>query len=363
MAKLNLLVAAGGTGGHLFPAMAVVEQLEEILGDDFKAYFVGSPDRMESRIVPNKGYEYFSINISGFAGASLKTLKLPFQIISAVNKVKKFIRKNDIHAVLCAGAYLSYPPGLAAKIVNRALFIMESNINPGKTINMLAPKADMIFTSFDESKKYFDIELHDKIQSLGNPIRKAIADMPERNQAAEKLGLDPQKITIFAFGGSLGAVSINKAIETNLDYFNRNDLQLIWQTGSNYSAPKSLPDNIKSLVFIDDMNTAYAASDLVMSRSGATTVAELCITGKPSILVPLASASNNEQEHNAKFLEKNNAAIMIKDTDISAKFVDIMDRIIRDRVKLAIMGQSAKALGRPDAARHTAEEIIKFMNL
>ncbi len=359
MKKIKILVAAGGTGGHLFPALAVVEQLELLAGERLAISFIGSPDRIESKVVPRLGYDYHKITVTGFAGLSFKSLKLPFSILKSLLYCRKLIDKENFDAVICAGAYLSYPPGLAASQKNLPLFVMESNVNPGKTNKLLAPKATLIFTAFAESKNYFPAALHDKLRAFGNPVRRSILELPAREEAIASFGLDADRKTVLIVGGSLGARSINEAVEANIGILSKSDYQIIWQTGKSYRLHGGLPVNIKQLQFIDDMNSAYAAADLVVSRSGATTIAELCAVGKPSVLVPLPSAATNEQAHNAKVPAGSGAAIIVNDSEISGKLIATIGSLIGDGQRLSEMSSAAKALGRPDAAWKCAEEILE----
>ncbi len=358
---MNLLVAAGGTGGHLFPAMAVVEQLEEKLGNDFKVTFVGSGERIESRKVPESGYEFHPMNINGFQGFSLKSLKLPFQVYSSYKLCRRLIKRNQIDAVLCAGAYISYPPGLAGFYAKKPLFLMESNVNPGKTIRMLSDKASIIFTSFEESRNFFPAFLHDRIKLRGNPVRKSIMNLPGKTEALKYFGFDDNKPVVLAVGGSLGARSINNAIENIIPYLSENNINLIWQTGRDYQAPKNLPGNVWCNTFINDMNMTFAAASLALSRSGATTVAELCVSGLPSILVPYPSASNNEQEENAKILQSEGAAVIIKDIKLEHLLKKILSELIVNKEKLSSMSIAAKGLAKPDAAGSIADDIVSFI--
>ena len=354
----KILIAAGGTGGHLFPALAVVEKLKELYDDEIDFQFFGRKDKIEGKIIPQLRYKFHTTNLTGLVKlASLKTMKIPFQILSSVLKLNKIIKEENIDAVLCAGAYLSYPAGLSAYFCKKKLFLMESNVNPGKAIKYLAKKADIIFTNFDETKNYFNENIAKKIKNFGNPIRKQIFEKVDKNTAKEFWKLDKEKPTVLIFGGSLGATSINNAVLKSLEKFANSQFQIIWQTGNANKIDTKLPPNINLVNFIDDMALAYSAADLVVSRSGATTVTELTVVGKPSILVPLPSASNNEQFFNAKFLEKNSAAIIINNSDISEQLFDTVNKLINDFSLLNKMSNSAKSLAKPDASELIAKEI------
>ncbi|MCX6152865.1 MAG: undecaprenyldiphospho-muramoylpentapeptide beta-N-acetylglucosaminyltransferase [Candidatus Kapabacteria bacterium] len=362
--KINIMVAAGGTGGHLFPTLAVVEQLEILSKGNIDFFFIGNPDKIEARVVPEKGYYFFPIIISGLTKKiSLDTLALPFKILKAKNICKKIILDNKIDLLLAAGAYLSYPPALAAAAVNVPIFLIESNVNPGKTIKLLSKKAKLVFTSFDETKKYFSNKLHSKLKPNGNPVRLAMSQDIKRSDALSIFNLDTDKKTVLVFGGSLGARSINSVIEQSLDKIAAQPWQLLWQTGKNYTPPSVLPSNIHIFQFIDDMASAYAASDLVVSRSGGTTVAELGVVGKPSILIPLPSASNDEQRINALTLVKYEAAKIIDDKDISEHLLGKIISLIADDVLLGKMSAAALSTGKPNAAFNCASDILSTLNI
>lgn len=356
--KLKLLIAAGGTGGHLFPALAVAQELKKILNQNFEAHFVGNANKIEAKVVPSYGYSFTPIPISGYTGLNFNAFILPFKIFLSIARCKKIISALNPNAVLCTGAYISYPAGLSASIAKVPLILMESNVNPGKTIRLLSPRANLIITSFDETAKYFAENIKSKIIKIGNPIRNEIIEAKDKKAIALNFGLDINKKTVLIFGGSLGANSINLAIENNIEKFATTNIQFIWQTGSKFQHTKPIPSNFKVFQFINDMASAYALADLVISRAGATTVAEITAIGKPSILVPLASASNNEQYLNAELLEKKKASIMIHNDDISNKIFEIITNIINDTKKLYELSQNALALGNPEAGKIIANLII-----
>ncbi len=357
----NILIAAGGTGGHLFPVLAVVESLKNML-PEVNFEFFGRKDKIEGRIVPQLGYKLHETNFKGIVNFySFNTLKMPFQLCSATLSMCNIIRKNKIDAVICAGAYLSLPPGIAAHLTDTKLILMESNVNPGKAINFLANKADLIFTSFAETQNFFKPNIYNKLKCYGNPVRQEIIKKQNKKEAVEKFKLNPKKPVVLVFGGSLGAKSINDAVLKNLEKFEKSNYQIIWQTGDihQFNIDK-LPQNIVVANFIDDMATAYSAADLVVSRSGATTVAELCVAGKPSILVPLPSASNNEQYHNAKVLQDNDSAILIKNSEIEGTLYNLIENLLNNTEKLQFMSNQALKLAHPNASYRIATEIIKI---
>ena len=362
--EFRMLVAAGGTGGHLYPALAVLEHIEKVSGKRLRASFVGTANRIESRVVPQMGYEFNTIPISGFKGIfSLDTIILPFKIARSIGICRKIIKNLKPDVVLCTGAYISYPAGAAAYHENVPLVLMESNVAPGKAINMLTQKADLIITSFEESENFYNENLEEKIVCLGNPVRKNICSLIPKEEARQALGLDAQKKTILVFGGSLGAKSINHAVNNLLFSFEKEGWQLIWQTGENYEIKGIINENVRVFKYIDNMSLVYSASDIVVSRSGATTIAEICIAGKPSILIPLPSASNNEQAINADVMEENGASVVIQDVDAEGKLFEYICKIIADGDSLKSMSKSSKSLAKPDAAENTAKKIVELVEL
>jgi len=357
--KINLLFAAGGTGGHLFPATAVAQYLKNKYEDRVNCVFIGTENRIESTKVPKLGFDYHSMPITAFPGKNVNGLKYPITFMKSISSARKVIKQNDIDAVICTGAYISYPPGLAAKRMKRKLFLMESNVNPGKSILWLANNASKIYTSYAESSKFFDPAVINNIRCLGNPVRSDILNLPDKSVAYEKYGFDKEKKTIFIFGGSLGAQSINRVVEKNLQELELLDVNVIWQTGKNYVFPASVPNNVHITEFIDDMGGAYSVADIVIARSGATTVAELSVLGKPSILVPLPSAANNEQYQNARMLDESGAAILLKDSDIEVELMGNIKTLLQKNDVLSEMSDKVQMFAKPNAVSDIAEDIIR----
>lgn len=358
--EINAIVAAGGTGGHLFPALAVVEAFKLEEDADFTAHFVGNPERLESRIIPEEGYAFTPIPIKGFSGLlTAGTLLMPFRVLSSVNILRKMIKKNKPDFVLCTGAYLSYPAGVAASNAHVPLVIMESNVNPGKTIKLLAPKADIVVTSYEKTKDYFAEEIRPRVRCLGNPLRRMFYEQISKIDARAEFGLSADKPTVLIFGGSLGARAINDAAEKLVTKFP--EAQFIWQTGKSYQSAGSAPKNVHRCTFIDHMKAAYEAADLVVSRSGATSVAELTEVGKPAILIPLPSASNDEQAANASETVKAGAAVIINNAEAGEKLEAKIRELLSSPETLEKMGQAMKSLARPDAAADVVKEIRKLI--
>ena len=362
---MKILIAAGGTGGHLFPTLAVVDKLKELSNTEIEFHFFGRTDKIEGRIIPPLGYKLHTTKLTGLVSSNfLQTLKMSFHLLKSILQLKKIIIKENIDAVLCAGAYLSVPAGIACKLCGKKLFLMESNVNPGKAIKLLANSATKIYTSFDETENYFSHNIKIKIKNFGNPVRSDIIQSCSQLQSPNSnIFTADSRPVILVFGGSLGAKAINDAMLRWLDNFSKSDYQILWQTGSNFKLNAELPSNIKYVDFIDDMAGAYSVADLVVSRSGATTIAELCVVGKPAVLVPLPSASNNEQYFNAKYLQDHNAGIIVNNDEISDKLYPIIENLINDKQRLLTMSKVLKSLATPDACSKIAIDILEELNL
>lgn len=360
MKKINILVAAGGTGGHLFPAISVVEALKNLPNVDCKPVFVGNENRIEGNIVPAEGYEFHHIPIRGLNRLfSLSNVTIPFRILQSISVCQNIIAKHDINVVLCTGAYISYPAGIAARLKKIPLVLMESNAIPGKSIKALSSKSEIIITAFEETINYLGIGKKNKIYTLGNPVRNTITNLPDKSESLKKFGLHSDKKTLLVFGGSLGAESINLAVKKFISNGLPDNMQIIWQTGKMFKTDIQNNHLVTILPFISDMASAYSAADLVLSRAGATTLAELAITGKPSILVPYPKAANNHQKINAELMSKHNAAYSINDNQLWDKIDYIIPELMNDSEKLAQMSSAIRKFAKPNAAENAAKMIEK----
>jgi UDP-N-acetylglucosamine--N-acetylmuramyl-(pentapeptide) pyrophosphoryl-undecaprenol N-acetylglucosamine transferase len=356
---MRVVVACGGTGGHIFPAVAVVEQLSALTNGQCQPLFLGSRDRMETRLLPSMGYEFVGMPIEGFRGLSLSTLTLPFKILRSILIARRAIRRFKPHAVICTGAYISYPAGVAASLEGVPLIVLESNLNPGKSNARLVDRAAAVVLAFEDSRAFYPAAIQSKLHVLGNPVRTQINPSASVRDARIWWGLDPDRETVLVFGGSLGARAINDAVEASLENIAQAPWQMIWQTGKGHVTQRAVPENVKATEFIDDMGAAYAAADLVVSRSGATTIAELGIVGKPAILVPLPSASTNEQKHNANVVARHGAAEVIANERLGDELWAGVERLMANPLQRAEMSANMCDLGRPNAARDAADLIIR----
>lgn len=316
MAK-KIIIAGGGTGGHIFPAIAIANALKKE-DKTIALLFVGAKGKMEMEKVPQAGYAIEGLDIAGFNRSSLiKNVGLPFKLLKSFLQVRKIVNRFKPDAVIGVGGYSSFPVLRYAQQKGIPTFIHEANSFAGKTNILLGKRAAKVFTGGDGMEKFFPSE---KIRVTGNPVRDAIVNSRiSREDALQFFGLDPQKKTILVTGGSLGARSINEAIAAHIAAFEKNNLQLIWQTGKLFvDQAKQLAkgeDNIWTNDFITGMENAFAAADVVISRSGAMSVAELCVVKQAVIFVPYPFAAEDHQTVNATRLAEKQAALIVKDRE------------------------------------------------
>ncbi len=352
----NYLFAAGGTGGHLYPALAVADTVRRDQPGS-KILFVGTKKKLESRVVPESGYDFKSIWISGFSRRfNMNNLLFPLKVI--VSGLQSFLIafkfKPDV--TIGSGAYVAGPVIWAASLTGSKIVLMEQNSYPGITNRMLEKKADIIFISYEGSKKYF--RNSNKLRLSGNPVRFTKSNV-NKEEALAGFGLDKSKKTILILGGSLGAASINLSIKENLDFFKKSDLQLIWQTGEiYYDRYKHLENgSVKIFPFMNNMPSAYSASDLVLARAGATTIAELSALGLAVIFVPSPNVAADHQTKNAEEFVQHEAAFMIKDSKLSPDLKSVVSSIIFDDLKLEQFRKNIKKFAKLDAADEVARGI------
>lgn len=357
MSKLRLLFAAGGTGGHIFPALAVAERCRK-LHPDLEIEFVGTRGRLEEKVIPRAGYRLNYLWISGFQrNLSLQTLMLPLKIGTSFAQSMSLLNRFRPDAVICAGAYVSYPIGLMAAMRGIPLVLMESNALPGLVVRKLAPRASAIHVAFEATR--------DHLKGLpvvvsGNPVREIFFQPQDRAEARRHFGLDPGRPALFAFGGSLGARSINTALDGIIERLLAEGVQVIWQTGTSYAGGERREPGLYRSTFIHEMEKGYAAADLVLARAGATTIAELAAVGKASVLVPLPTAADDHQRVNAEAAEASGAARMLLDVELGTKLHETLSALLADPVHLDEMGLHAAALAVPDADRKIAGSILEL---
>ncbi len=359
----RIIIAGGGTGGHIFPAIAVANAIKS-LAPGTEILFVGAKRKMEMEKVPQAGYRIEGLEIAGFNRSSLiKNIGLPFKILKSFSQVRKIFKAFKPDAVIGVGGYSSFPVLRFAQSKGIKTFIHESNSFAGKSNMLLGKRATKIFTASDGMEKFFPKE---RTILTGNPVRKNIVSSAiTREEAIRFFGLNEQKQTLLAIGGSLGAKSINEAIAAHIDDFEKNDLQLIWQTGKTTIAQfKPLQEgrsNIWVSDFISDMSYAYAAADIIISRSGST-VYELCVVGKPAVLVPYPFAAEDHQTANAMNLVNKNAAIMIRDNEAKDKLVATIIDLSKNEGLQNVLKQNISSLAIINADDVIAKEILKSIN-
>jgi UDP-N-acetylglucosamine--N-acetylmuramyl-(pentapeptide) pyrophosphoryl-undecaprenol N-acetylglucosamine transferase len=359
----RIVIAGGGTGGHIFPAIAIAGALQR-QSPGIELLFVGALGKMEMEKVPQAGYRIEGLDIAGFNRSSLiKNIALPFKLVRSFFQVRKIFSEFRPDLVIGVGGYSSFPVLRYAQARGVPSFIHESNSFAGKTNILLGKKATRIFVASEGMEKFFPAE---KIVLTGNPVRASIVqNRKTREEAVRWFGLDTSKTTILSTGGSLGAKGINEAVAADLDAFGANGLQLIWQTGKPYEAEAARVSagrrNVWTGAFITEMEMAFAAADIVISRSGAMSIAELCVAGKPVIFVPFPFAAEDHQTANARHLEERNAGLMVKDSEAREKLVSMAIGLAKDPALQESLKTNIATLAVTDADHRIAAEILRNM--
>ena len=359
----KIIIAGGGTGGHIFPAIAIANALKKI-DDKIEILFVGAKGKMEMEKVPQAGYKIEGLAIAGFNRSSLiKNIGLPFKLIKSFFQVRRIFNTFKPIAVVGVGGYSSFPVLKYAQTRGIKTFIHESNSFAGKSNILLGKNATKIFVATDGMEKFF---IANKLKITGNPVRKLIVENNiSRTEAIEFFKLSPNKKTILSIGGSLGAKSINEAINKYINKFEKNELQLIWQTGKPYATTaqqtaKGRP-NIYTSDFITNMEYAYAAADLIISRSGAMAIAEICVAKKPTIFVPYPFAAEDHQTVNAENLVSKSAALTINDNEVLDKLVSSIIALSNNVEQQHTLKQNIAKLAIINADEVIANEILSVV--
>ena len=361
---IRLIIAGGGTGGHIFPAIAIADAIK-VIQPDAEILFIGSKGKMEMEKVPEAGYQIEGLEIAGFNRISvLKNISLPYKLIKSFWQVKKIFSSFHPDAAIGVGGYSSFPVLRYAQLMGIKTFIHESNSFAGKSNKLIGKRADHVFVAFDNMEMFFPAS---KIMVTGNPVRKDIAESTySKVEACKYFGLNPAKKCLLIIGGSLGAKSINDEILFRLKEFRDQGIELLWQTGKNNAAYylQNAADfkNVKVQEFIKEMAKAYAVADVVISRSGAMAVTELVITGKPAVFVPYPFASEDHQTSNALNLVKKEAACLVKDKEVPKKLYEVVIQLLDDPYKQDVFKSNLRPLALKNAAEVIAETILKNMN-
>ncbi len=358
---VRLIIAGGGTGGHIFPAIAIANAIKE-LQPQTEILFVGAKGKMEMEKVPQAGYKIKGLDIAGYdRGSLIKNISLPFKLVKSFIQVRKIFADFKPGAAIGVGGYSSFPVLKLAQQKGIPTFIHESNSFAGKSNIMLGKKAMKVFVASEGMEKFFPAN---KLVITGNPVRKSIAaSKVSREEAMDFFGLDKNKPAVLVVGGSLGARSINEVIVQHILDFKPLGLQVIWQTGKTTAdayLDRAKPlTNVWAGAFINEMDKAYAAADIVVSRAGAMAVAELCVVKKPVIFVPFPFAAEDHQTMNAKYLVDRHAALMVKDDMVKARLFTEITGLAKDESKKKQLADSIAAFAVKDADKKIAEEILR----
>ncbi|GIV26379.1 MAG: UDP-N-acetylglucosamine--N-acetylmuramyl-(pentapeptide) pyrophosphoryl-undecaprenol N-acetylglucosamine transferase [Bacteroidia bacterium] len=361
--KLKIILSGGGTGGHIYPAVAIAKAIQKNY-TDVEILFIGANGRMEMEKVPAAGFHIKGIDIIGLQRKlTLKNIFIPYYLFKSIQQVKKIFQEFRPDVVIGTGGYVSFPVLLTAQFQNIPNYIQEQNAYAGLANKLLAKKARKIFVAFNDMEKFFP---KDKIVVSGNPIRNDLEQLDIlKEKSISFFNLKKDRPIVLVIGGSLGAKSINETIYQNINFFKNHSIQLIWQMGKSFYNQLTLemkqslnhPD-IFYKDFIYEMNLAYAAADLIISRAGASTIAELAMVGKPTILIPSPNVTDDHQTKNALSLVHQNAAILVKDNEVTQKLIPTIDKILNDLSLQNELSKNIKKLSQPDAANLIVQTIL-----
>ncbi len=362
MQPLKVIISGGGTGGHIFPAIAIAKTLEK-RDPNVEILFVGAKGKMEMEKVPQAGYKIVGLSIVGMQRKiDFRNFLLPFKIIKSLWQAHKVIKDFQPDIAIGVGGYASAPTLYMAAQMDVLSLIQEQNSYAGLTNKLLAKRATAICVAFDGMENYFP---PNKVVLTGNPVRQDLTDIEgKREDAFKHFNLDPNKKTILIIGGSLGAKTINTIIGSGLDSFKERDIQIVWQTGKYYYNKVKMQntDSIKIFDFITRMDFAYAIADVVVSRAGALSIAELCATGKPCILVPSPNVAEDHQTKNAQALLDKRAALLVKDKDAKKVLMGDILALMNDEKRRLQLSKSIKKLAMPKAAERIVDEVYRVAN-
>lgn len=362
---VRVIISGGGTGGHIFPAIAIANEIKR-RKSDAEILFVGAENRMEMEKVPAAGYRIVGLNVVGLNRKQWwKNFSLPFKLASSLRLTRRMIKDFDPDVVVGVGGYASAPTLYSAQKLHVPTLLQEQNSLPGVTNKILAKKADRICVGYDEMDRFFPRE---KIIWTGNPIRQDISDInSKRDEAYSFYNLDSSKPVVLVMGGSLGALSINVGMQNALDDLLANGFQVIWQTGK-YYYQRMLPsaegkEPLVMLDFVRRVDLAYAAADIIVSRAGAITISELCVIGKPVILVPSPNVAEDHQTKNAQALSAKNAAVLLTDDRVSQELGKTIVALYHDTRRRELLSQNISRMGTTTAARDIVDEVLKLAQI
>lgn len=362
MKKYKFILSGGGTGGHIYPAVAIANELK-LRFPDAEILFVGAQDKMEMQKVPQAGYKIEGLWIAGIQRKlTLQNLMFPFKLLSSLWKSRKIIKKFQPDVVIGTGGFASGPLLQVANSCSIPTVIQEQNSYPGITNKLLSKKANAICVAYENLERFFPIQ---KIVFTGNPVRQDLLDIDsKRVEAISYFKLDATKKTLLVLGGSLGARRLNQLLEKELDFLFANDIQVIWQCGKLYYEEyqnHNKRTNVQVVAFIDRMDLIYAAADFVISRAGASSVSELCLVGKPTIFIPSPNVAEDHQTKNAKAIVDKNGALLIKENELDEKFETTFTDLISNQKLQKELSENIKKLAKPNATKDIVEQIIKLI--
>lgn len=359
--SVNILLSGGGTGGHIYPAIAIANEIKTRI-KGVNILFVGAHNRMEMEKVPQAGYEIKGLWISGIQRKlTLDNLMFPFKLMSSCWNAFKIIKQFKPTVVIGTGGFASGPTLWVANWLKIPTLIQEQNSYPGITNKLLAKNVAKICVAYDNMEQYFPAN---KLVKTGNPVRNDLLQVANvRDEAIAFFKLNPSKKTLLVLGGSLGARAINQLIEKNVNYFVANNIQLIWQTGKFYVEDYkkyNLTNGIQTHAFLNQMNYAYAAADFIISRAGASSISELCIVAKPTIFIPSPNVAEDHQTKNAVAVVQNNAALMVKEAALES-FINVFDNLLSDEKMQVNLGLNMQKMALPEATFKIVNEIEKLI--
>ncbi len=362
MSNYKIILSGGGTGGHIYPAIAIANEIKSRYPDS-EFLFVGAKDRMEMEKVPQAGYDIKGLWISGIQRKlTFKNLMFPFKVINSLWKSRKIIKSFKPNIAIGTGGFASGPLLYIAASNKIPSVIQEQNSYPGITNKLLAKKANKICVAYDGLERFFP---KGKMIKTGNPVRQDLLDIDTKTvDAKNHFNLKHGKYTLLVIGGSLGSRRINELIEKELDFFDTQNVQIIWQCGKLYYQQYKIYNNTEGIQvyeFLNNMDYAYAAADIVISRAGAISVSELCIVGKPVIFIPSPNVAEDHQTKNAMAVVNNNAALLIKEEDLDVDFENKFSQLIASPDKQNELGENIKKLALINATKEIVDEIEKLL--
>lgn len=362
MGSYKIILSGGGTGGHIYPAIAIANELKRRY-PQAQFLFVGAHDRMEMEKVPQAGYNIKGLWISGLQRKlTLKNLMFPFKLLSSLRRARKIVKSFKPDVAIGTGGFASGPLMQVASSRGIPTLIQEQNSFPGITNKLLGKKVDKICVAYDGLERFFP---KSKLIKTGNPVRDSLMQLEQKSVGAkDAFKLGHGKYTLLVLGGSLGAQRINELIEAELEFFKSQNVQVIWQCGKLYYQRYKQYDSLEGVqvhAFLNEMDLAYAAADVIISRAGASSVSELCLAGKPVLFIPSPNVAEDHQTKNAMAIVNKKAALLIKESELEKDFENEFSQLINSAEKQQQLSENIKQLALPEATRHIVDEVEKLL--